>query len=160
MSTCNYPSIFLPCINGTTCADQLTCPGIMARHIPSPYDMKSHPFPHFHQLSTWSDSVAPNILFVRICQVVNSRFSPASEASMSPGRLLRCRELVQAYAGKELTVSILSVTCCVSPGSCHFLPFIFHRRSTLRFALASIHSPLCCHFGRSGGRLQDQRWHY
>lgn len=109
--------------------------------IPSPYDPESHTFQHCHKASTWSDSVAANVLFVRIRQVVNSGFSPISEAPMSSGRLLRCRELVQAYDGKELTVSILSVTCCVSPGSCHFLPFIFHRRSTLRFALASIHSP-------------------
>lgn len=114
--------------------------GITAR-IPSPYDTKPHTFQHCHKLSTWSDSVAVNILFVRIRQVANSRFSPTSEAPMSSGRLLRCRELVRVYDGKELTVSILSVTCCVSPGSCHFLPFIFHRRSTLRFALASIHSP-------------------
>lgn len=128
--------------------------------ILSPYETKSHAFQHCHRLSTWSDSVAPNILFVRKHQVVNSRFSPTSEAPMSSGRLLRCGELVQTYDGKELTVSILSVTCCVSPGSCHFLPFIFHRRSTLRFTLASIHSPLCCHVGRSGGRLKDQHWHY
>lgn len=73
---------------------------------------------------------------------------------------------MRTYDRKELTGSILSVTCCVSPGSCHFLPFIFHRRSTLRFALASLHPPLppppspCCHVGRSGRRLKDQRWHY
>lgn len=138
-STNNYLSISHLCTNALKNERKLKQLGLTAP-IPSPYGT-SHTFQHCHKLSTWSDRVVASIVFVRIRQVVNSRFSPTSEAPMSSGRLLHHRELEQMYDRKEQTVSILSVTCCVSPGSCHFLPFIFHRRSTLRFALAAIHSP-------------------
>lgn len=81
------------------------------------------------------------------------RYDP--KAQVQYGRLRLCRELQRECNGKEQTVSILSVTCCVSPGSCHFPPFIFHSHSTLRLSIFSIHSCNTVIWGSETEREKD-----